>query len=326
MRAADRFVICDAVPAYLGGLVRQRLPARVAGARAELRNCRACPRACAVDREAGQLGYCGVGRQARVASAFPHFGEEGCLRGTRGSGTIFFSGCNLHCVFCQNWDISQRRCGQEMDAGQIARLMLALQAGGCHNINLVTPEHVVPQVVEALAAAIDGGLRLPVVYNTSGYDALPSLALLDGLVDIYMPDFKFWSPETAARLVKAGDYPDHARDALREMHRQVGNLCFTPEGVAARGLLIRHLVMPGLIDETREIFQWLAREISSDTYVNIMAQYHPENEVGSRSADGAAGDLGYADINRGPTHAELTAAQSAAREAGLWRFDKPWPR
>jgi putative pyruvate formate lyase activating enzyme len=323
MTSATRFTVPHATPAYLTPEVRQTLAQRVAQAREELAGCRACPRSCAVNRAAGEKGYCGVGRRARVASAFPHFGEEDCLRGTRGSGTIFFSGCNLHCVFCQNWDISQRPSGQEMDARQIAGLMLSLQEDGCHNINLVTPEHVVPHVIEALALAIDGGLRLPVVYNTSAYDALASLKLLDGLIDVYMPDFKFWTEATAARLADAGDYPDRAREAIREMHRQVGDLRFTPDGVAARGLLIRHLVLPGLLAESRQILQWLARELSPDTYVNIMAQYHPANEVGVVDARAAApGAVRHADINRRPTRAELTAAYEAARAAGLWRFDQ----
>ncbi|MEW6249279.1 MAG: radical SAM protein [Planctomycetota bacterium] len=317
------FVIRDFQPAYLAPDVRRTLPDRVRRAQDELRNCRACPRACAVDRTAGQLGYCGVGRQARVASAFPHFGEESCLVGTRGSGTIFFSGCNLHCVFCQNWDISQRRAGQEVSAAQLADLMLTLQAEGCHNVNLVTPEHVVPQVIEALAAAIDGGLRVPVVYNTSAYDSLESLRLLDGLIDIYMPDFKFWESETAARLAHAADYPDRARDALREMHRQVGILRLTPDGLAARGVLVRHLVMPGLVHESAAIFRWLAGELSPDTFVNIMGQYHPANEVTAAPAGRQAGRSPalYTELQRRPTAAEFAAAHAAACAAGLWRFD-----
>jgi len=322
MKSPDRFVLASCTPRYRAAAVQHTLPQRVAQARQELACCRACPRACAVNRAEEETGWCGVGPCARVASAFAHFGEEACLRGTRGSGTIFFSGCNLHCVFCQNWDISQRHTGQELEPPRIAELMLTLQDAGCHNINLVTPEHVVPQVIEALAAAIDGGLRLPVVYNTSSYDALPSLRRLDGLIDIYMPDFKFWRSETAARLCHAADYPDRARDAIREMHRQVGDLQLTPEGVACRGLLIRHLVMPGLLDESSEIFGWLAREISADTYVNIMGQYHPENEVGHvATGSDAARAVRFGEIDRRPTRNELDAAYEAARAAGLWRFD-----
>lgn len=321
----DRFVVPDPTPAYLAADIRQSLPQRVARARAELADCRACPRACAVNRSEGETGYCGVGRDARVASAFAHFGEEDVLRGTRGSGTIFFSGCNLHCVFCQNWDISQRRSGQEMDAGRIADLMLSLQEAGCHNVNFVTPEHVVPQVVEALVLAIEGGLRVPVVYNTSAYDSLPSLELLDGLIDIYMPDFKFWNSATAARLSGASDYPDRARAAIREMHRQVGDLHCTPDGVTCQGLLIRHLVMPGLLDESREILRWLARELSPDTFVNIMGQYHPENEVGTIGVtvdENEPRAVRHAEINRRPTRTELATAYEAAHAASLWRFDE----
>ncbi|MGD8453361.1 MAG: radical SAM protein [Phycisphaerae bacterium] len=308
----DTFILHDHRPAYLRPDVAATLPQRAERARAELRCCRACPQRCGVDRSAGETGFCGVGRRARVASAFAHFGEESCLRGTHGSGTIFFSGCNLHCVFCQNWDISQRPNGQELDPPQLAELMLSLQEADCHNVNLVTPEHVVPQVVEALVLAIDGGLRVPVVYNTSAYDAPESLTLLDGLIDIYMPDFKLWESATAARLIHAGDYPDMARAAIREMHRQVGDLHLSPTGVACRGLLLRHLVMPGLTAESAAICQWLATDVSPNTFVNLMGQYRPENEV--------AADR-FPDISRRPTAAELTAVRTAARAAGLWRFD-----
>ena len=296
---------------------------RVSAALDELSCCRACPRNCAIDRLVGESKVCKTGRHARVNSAFAHMGEEQCLRGRHGSGTIFFSMCNLHCVFCQNWDISQQVSGREMDAEALAEIMLALQEHGCHNINFVTPEHVVPQVVEALALAIDQGLQLPLVYNTSAYDGLSSLKLMDGLVDIYMPDFKFWSAATAGQLCKAKDYPQRARDAVREMHRQVGDLHFMPEGVACRGVLVRHLAMPGLVEESRQIFRWLAEEISPDTYVNIMAQYRPAYEVGHVAVAGPqAGRPRYAEIDRRPTSAELEAAYQAARDAGLWRFDK----
>lgn len=296
---------------------------RVTAALNELACCCACPRNCKIDRLADETRVCRTGRHARVSSAFPHTGEEDCLRGTRGSGTIFFSMCNLKCVFCQNWDISQTLNGREMDAARIADLMLALQGEGCHNINFVTPEHVAPQVVEAAALAIDRGLHLPIVYNTSAYDALSSMKLMDGLVDIYMPDFKFWSRESAKRLLKAKDYPDRAREAVSEMHRQVGDLRFNPDGTACRGMLIRHLVMPGLLDETRAIFRWLADEISPDTWVNIMPQYRPAYQVGSAADAGSrAGAVRYEEINRCPTRAEMEAAYEAAREAGLWRFDE----
>jgi putative pyruvate formate lyase activating enzyme len=319
----ERFVIHDFRPAYLDPEVRASLPRRVAAALEELACCRACPRDCGIDRLHDEQGVCNTGRHAIVSSAFPHFGEEDCLRGWRGSGTIFFSMCNLRCVFCQNWRISQRGDGRELDAGAIADLMLALQDQGCHNVNLVTPEHVVPQIVEALADAIDRGLHLPVVYNTSAYDALPSLRLVEGLVDIYMPDFKFWSPATAQELAKAGDYPARAREAIDAMHRQVGPLRFGPDGVARRGVLVRHLVMPGQLDEAAAIFRWLAEALSPDTYVNIMGQYMPDYQVGVIAATGRrAGTAAYATIDRAPRRHELGDACDAARAAGLWRFDE----
>jgi putative pyruvate formate lyase activating enzyme len=291
------------------------LDAKVEAALAELADCTACPRDCHVDRMAGEEGICHVGRLARVASAFPHFGEEDCLRGTRGSGTIFFSSCNLRCVFCQNWDISQRTVGRECTATEIADLMLDLQARGCHNINLVTPEHVAPQVAEAIAEAVPRGLRAPIVYNTSAYDGLGSLRLMDGLVDVYMPDFKFWEPETARRLARARDYPEVARATIVEMHHQVGDLVIV-DGLAVHGLLVRHLVMPGQTAEAAAVFRWLAEQISPDTYLNIMGQYRPEHRV--------PGNRSYADVGRTPTRQEMEAAYAAAREAGLWRFDTRW--
>ncbi|MDK1292895.1 MAG: radical SAM protein, partial [Actinomycetota bacterium] len=226
---------------------------------------------------------CKTGRHAVVSSAFAHFGEEDCLRGWLGSGTIFFAHCNLRCVFCQNYDISQGvppGVDREVTtAPELAAMMLTLQSMGCHNINFVTPEHVVPQVLEALPIAVESGLTLPIVYNTSAYDALESLAWLDGIVDIYMPDFKFWSPERARAYMKAADYPEAARAAVKEMHRQVGPLVMDADGLAQRGVLLRHLVMPGLLDETRSILEWIAEELGTDTYVNLMAQYYPAGKV-----------------------------------------------
>ena len=301
-------------PAYLTVQRSGGLDAKVSRAMAELENCRACPRDCGVDRSGDAPPACRIGRNVRVASAFPHFGEEACLSGTGGSGTIFFASCNLHCVFCQNWDISSSPTGRTFDGFGLASVMLGLQDAQCHNINLVTPEHVVPQIVEALAVAIPGGLRIPLVYNTSAYDGLSSLRLMDGLVDIYMPDFKFWDPETARRLARARDYPQFARSAIAEMHRQVGDLKLGPDGLARRGLLVRHLVMPGQVAETAAILQWLAEEISVDTYVNIMSQYRPEHRV--------PGNPRYADIDRRVSSEELDAAFEAARRAGLWRLDR----
>ncbi len=322
MHTAQDFVVPSHTSAYLDHQVQSSMPERVAAALEELRSCCACPRNCKVNRLADETKVCNTGRRVRVSSAFAHTGEEECLSGRRGSGTIFFALCNLRCVFCQNWDISQQPSGRERDAAALADVMLELQEHGCHNINFVTPEHVVPQIVEALAVAFDRGLHLPIVYNTSAYDALSSLKLMDGLVDIYMPDFKFWSSETARRLAKAKDYPERARAAIGEMHRQVGDLRFTPDGLACRGVLVRHLIMPGQLDESEQIFRWLAAELSPDTYVNIMGQYHPEHEVGGLIEAGRnAGAIRYAEIDRLPQPAELEAAYEAARAAGLWRFD-----
>ena len=306
-------VLTEYEPAYLTVQRRGGLEERVGRALAELLACRACPRDCGVDRSGQDPLPCRIGRHVRVAAAFPHFGEEDCLRGRRGSGTIFFSSCNLRCVFCQNWDISSSPTGQELDAVALADLMLALQGAECHNINLVTPEHVAPHIIEALAVAIRGGLRIPLVYNTSAYDGLASLELMDGLVDIYMPDFKFWEPETARRLARAGNYPAVARTAIAEMHRQVGDLELGPDGLARRGLLVRHLVMPGRQAETAAILQWLVEKVSPNTYVNLMGQYRPDHRV--------PGNPRYADIDRRVSREELDAAFIAARRAGLWRLD-----
>jgi putative pyruvate formate lyase activating enzyme len=308
-------------PAYLCLHRSGQLAERARIALEELRDCCACPRNCHVDRLADEAKVCHTGRYARVASAFPHFGEEDCLRGWNGSGTIFFSLCNLRCVFCQNWDISQHPVGPEAGPEEIADLMLRLQAQGCHNINFVTPEHVVPQVIEAVAVAAARGLRLPIVYNTSAYDAVASLRLLEGIVDIYMPDFKFWDRESARRLVKAKDYPERAREAILEMHRQVGPLRFGPDGLARRGLLVRHLVMPGGTAETGAIARWLAEEVSPDTYVNLMGQYRPEFQVGAADRRDRRQ---YEDIDRRPAAAEMQAALACARAAGLRRFDERW--
>ncbi len=311
------FVLQDFEPAYLQVYQRGELQQRVGLALEELEDCCVCPRDCHVNRLNDEKLICNTGRYAMVSSVFPHFGEESCLRGWNGSGTIFFSLCSLRCVFCQNWDISQQHSGRECNADEIADMMLSLQDRGCHNINFVTPEHVAPQVIEAIAAAVPRGLRLPIVYNTGAYDSLASLRLLDGLVDIYMPDFKFWHKESARRYVKAKDYPEKTRDAIREMHRQVGVLKFGTDGLAKRGVLVRHLVMPGQTYEAAEIFKWLAEELSVDTYVNIMGQYRPDFQVGTADKKGK-----YTDINRQPYVEELRAAYDAAYEAGLTRLDK----
>jgi putative pyruvate formate lyase activating enzyme len=308
------FVIDGYEPVALRTWRQGGFEAKVAAAQDELAHCLACPRDCGVNRLVDERGVCHTGRWPYVASAFPHFGEEDCLRGQNGSGTIFFSFCNLKCVFCQNWDISSQEAGRAMNAEELADLMLRLQAEGCHNINFVTPEHVAPQVVEAIAVAVPSGLQLPIVYNTSAYDAVRSLELMDGLVDIYMPDFKLWEPESSRRLLRALDYPDRARAAIEEMQRQVGVLRFGPDGLARCGLLVRHLVMPGHVDESTAIFRWLHDRISPDTYLNLMAQYRPEHRV--------PGSERYGDINRRPQQSEMVDALAAADRAGLWRFEE----
>jgi putative pyruvate formate lyase activating enzyme len=273
--------------------------------------CTVCPRYCKVDRLADRPGLCRVGREAVVASYFPHFGEEDCLRGRRGSGTIFFSGCNLRCVFCQNHDISWQLQGERVGPERLAGMMLELQALGCHNINWVTPEHVVPQILEALPLAVDGGLRLPIVYNTSAYDSPESLALMDGIVDIYMPDFKLWSSELARRYLAKRDYAEVARDSVREMHRQVGDLVLGADGMARRGLIVRHLVMPGLLDETEAILGFIADELGPGTYVNVMAQYYPAGRTGE-----------FPEIDRHLYRSEFERALELADGLGLRRLDE----
>ena len=300
-----------AYPAYVSLLKSGELDHRVKWAHRELEHCRACPWECGINRLADEKKVCRIGRYARVASYFAHFGEEDCLRGWRGSGTIFFAWCNLRCVFCQNFDISQADAGVEVSAEQLADMMLQLQDQGCHNINLVTPEHVVPQIVEALAVAIPRGLRLPIVYNTSAFDSLESLRMMEGLVDIYMPDFKFWDPQKAKRYLKTEKYPEAARAAIKEIHRQVGDLVIDEQGLARRGLLVRHLVMPGFLDDTRQILRFLAEDISPHTFVNIMGQYHPAGKVDANR---------YPEINRRPGYDELQQAYAFAREVGLHRF------
>jgi putative pyruvate formate lyase activating enzyme len=306
----------DFEPAYLSLYRDGELKQRAVAAVERLASCRVCPRDCGVDRLSDKTAACKTGRFARVSSYFPHRGEEDCLRGWRGSGTIFFSWCNLRCQFCQNFDVSQVGQGQEARPERLAEMMLELQAQGCHNINFVTPEHVVPQILEALVLAVEEGLRLPIVYNTSAYDSMESLRLMDGVVDIYMPDFKVWDSRTALKYLLARDYPEAARRVIKEMHRQVGELKMDEHGLARRGVLVRHLVMPAGIGGTPEIMEFLARQVSPHTYVNIMAQYYPAGKVSNDK---------YPEINRGITRQEYKDAVAAAQEAGLYRFDERHP-
>jgi putative pyruvate formate lyase activating enzyme len=297
-------------PAYLQAAADGRLRRRAALAKEALGECRLCPRDCGARRLAGETGFCRTGTSAVVASYGPHFGEERPLVGRGGSGTIFFAHCNLRCTFCQNYDISHLGHGDLATADQLAAIMLALQAMGCANINCVTPSHVVPQILEALCLAAADGLRLPLVFNTGGYDRVETLRLLDGVVDIYMPDFKFWDAPIAAETCQAPDYRQAACAAIEEMHRQVGDLTIGADGLAVRGLLVRHLVLPEGLAGTTEIMRWIAAAISPDTYVNVMAQYRP---CGAASRTPA--------LARRVTAAEHAAALEAARRAGLHRID-----
>jgi putative pyruvate formate lyase activating enzyme len=298
-------------PLYLKAYSTGRLADSSSSAWERLRECDLCPRRCGVDRLNEETGFCGIGSRAIVASFGPHFGEEGPISGRKGSGTIFFSGCNLSCLFCQNHDISQTITGREMGPEDLADTMLKLQGFGCHNINIVSPTHVVPQVLRALEEAVMKGLTVPIVYNTGGYDSIQTLSLLDGIIDIYMPDMKYSDPKVASRLSSAEDYPERNRAAVREMHRQVGDLELDEEGIAIKGLLLRHLVLPEGLAGTSSVVRFLADEISKETYMNIMSQYRPEHRA-----------IDLSGLDRRPTSAEIEQAYDEARRVGLHRFDR----
>jgi len=298
-------------PSYLRAHREGILRDRIAAALAILERCRLCPRHCEVNRLKGEKGVCQTGREAIVSSYNAHFGEEDPLVGRNGSGTIFFTHCNLLCVFCQNYGISHMGEGAVVASGHIAGMMLDLQGKGCHNVNFVTPTHVVPQILEALPEAVERGLRVPLVYNCGGYEEVETLHLLDGLVDIYMPDFKFWDAQVAERYCKAFDYPEKARLAVKEMHRQVGDLTLDDMGIARRGLLIRHLVMPDGLAGTRDIMRFLAAEVSKDTYVNVMSQYRPCGEAHR-----------HRELQRMITVEEYREAVRIAHEEGIHRLDE----
>ncbi|HPA71062.1 MAG TPA: radical SAM protein [Spirochaetota bacterium] len=296
-------------PSYINLFSSGELRRRAELAREIITSCTLCPHECRVDRTAGGRGKCRSGEKPVVSSFHAHMGEESCLVGRNGSGTIFFTNCNLACVFCQNYDISQLGYGDEVSFERLAEMMLALQKRGCHNINLVTPTHMVYAILEALLLAVPAGLRVPLVYNSGGYDSVETLALLDGVIDIYMPDFKYADDETARNLSGARDYPERAKAALKEMHRQVGDLLIDSRGIAERGLLVRHLVLPNDLAGTGAAMRFLAW-LSRDTYVNIMDQYHPEyraNEI--------------FDLRRRATLDEYDAAVRSALDAGLHRLD-----
>lgn len=297
-------------PSYIRLYRDGELAARLQKAFSLIEACHLCPRACGVNRLEGERGFCETGRKAKVASYNAHFGEESPLVGKYGSGTIFMSSCNLLCSFCQNYDISHQAEGVEVEPEHLCAMMIHLAQRGCHNINFVTPSHMVPQIIEALILAIDQGLNVPLVYNSSAYDCKETLELLDGVFDIYMPDFKFWDGQWAERFCKAPDYREVASEAIKEMHRQVGDLVMDDEGIALAGLLVRHLVMPNHVSGTEEIMEFLSRQISPDTYVNVMDQYRP---CGRANQDEF--------ISRRLNAQEYRDAVTSAKNAGLTRLD-----
>jgi len=300
-------------PAYLPLLRSGELQRRVAEAYGRLEACDICARECGVNRRlSAEKAGCHTGQRAIVSSYGPHFGEEEPLVGSGGSGTIFFSWCNLRCQFCQNYEISQMGDGQEVEPEDLARMMLSLQSQGCHNINFVSPSHVVPQILAGLVVAAKAGLHLPLVYNTGGYDSLKTLALLDGVVDIYMPDMKYSDADVARHYSKIADYPAVNQAAIKEMVRQVGDLTMDERGVARRGLLVRHLVLPEGLAGTAEVVTFLRNEVSSNTYINVMAQYRPCYRAHELPP-----------LDRLVTHQEVAEAMHLAEEAGLRLDERP---
>jgi len=298
-------------PSYLNLIEDNLLADRVVDAYKHLSICDVCAWECPVDRLAGKMGVCRTGERARVSSYGPHFGEESPLSGTRGSGTIFFSRCNLRCQYCQNHDISQTDRGEEVEPESLARMMLELQSRGCHNINFVSPSHVVPQIMAAVLLAAQAGLRIPLVYNTGGYDSMAMLKLLEGVVDIYMPDMKYIDAEIAKRYSRIRDYPQINQKAVKEMHIQVGDLLLDEDGIAERGLLVRHLVLPNNLAGTDLVIQFLCEQISLNTYLNIMNQYHPAYKSHK-----------YPDLNRRLTNQEYHSAVEMAVSAGMTNLDQ----
>ncbi len=294
-------------PNYLK-LSKSELENRALEAGELLNPCRICPRRCEVDRTRYKAGgFCQMGAKPRVHSTHPHFGEEAPLVGTNGSGTIFFSSCNLACVYCQNWQISQLRSGEEVKIEDLAQMMLSLQERSCHNINFVSPTIWVPQILKSLIIARKEGLKLPLVYNTGGYDAIETLELLDGIIDIYMPDIKYSDDAIGLKYSQAPSYWSVVQEAVREMHRQVGNLIINKQRLATRGLLIRHLVLPRGLAGTKKVMKFIT-SLSKDSYVNIMDQYHPANKAAR-----------YPEINRRITSKELEEAVKIAEKEGLHR-------
>jgi putative pyruvate formate lyase activating enzyme len=298
-------------PAYIRAYEHGLLQKNAEKAIQILKECRLCPRKCKVNRLKGEKGFCKAGFLPEVSSYSPHFGEEGPLVGSHGSGTIFLTHCSLRCLFCQNFSISHLGQGQEVSFEILGRMMVELQKLGCHNINFVTPTHYVAQILKALPFAVEKGLSIPLVYNTGGYDSVQTLKLLDGIFDIYMPDFKYGESRVGQECSQAPDYPRIARLALREMHRQVGDLLVDERGIALKGLLVRHLVLPHGLAGTRDVMRFLASEISKNTYVNIMDQYYPCGKIPLNSP-----------LTRRITEEEYKEALEAAKKEGITRLDK----
>ena len=299
-------------PAYLDLLESGELARRADMAYRHLEDCDLCARYCHVNRRESIKGaVCRTGELARVHSAGPHHGEEDPLRGRNGSGTIFFSWCSLRCVFCQNWEISQKGIGHEATPEELADIMLGLQHRGCHNINLVTPSHVVAQIIAAVHIAAQKGLNLPLVYNSGGYDSPEALALLDGIIDIYMPDMKYGDSELAHRFSHVRNYVEFNQAAVKEMHRQVGDLVLDAQGIAQRGLLVRHLLLPENIAGTDKVLAFLAKEISANTYLNLMDQYYPCYRADENLA-----------LGRPISAEEYRSALELARQYGIARLSR----
>ena len=297
------------IPNYLKTYKEGRLEGKIEQLNRILSCCTLCPRQCKVNRNNDERGFCGAGKDLRVSSAFAHFGEESCLVGKFGSGTIFFSHCNLKCIFCQNYEISHQANGSIVTKKELAAYMLRLQSLGCHNINLVTPTHFTPQILEGLLLAVKHGLNIPLVYNCGGYESEEVIDILEGVVDIYMPDVKFSSSEVSQQFSGVADYFSNLKRVLKIMHQQVGDLEIQ-DGIAQKGLLIRHLVLPAGLAGTRQIMEFIAKQVSLKTYINIMAQYRPCGEA-----------YRFAQINHYLTQQEYTEAVEIARSFGLARFD-----
>lgn len=295
-------------PVYLETYESGELEERIEKLMAILNECNLCPRACGVNRTKGEKGYCNSDNHLTVSSVQPHYGEEDVLVGTHGSGTIFLTNCNLGCLYCQNYDISHLGHGQKITEEELALSMLRLQRMGCHNVNFVTPTHFTPQIVKALKIAIENGLHIPLVYNCGGYESKSTIALLDGIVDIYMPDIKYSDEESAKKYSNAPDYFEVCKEAVKEMHRQVGDLKVDERGIAVRGLLIRHLVLPNGLAGSAKVFKFIATEISEESYVNIMLQYRPIYKA-----------YEYKELNRGLKMSEYQEALDSAKKWGLHR-------